>query len=97
MCNMSAKCVIQCKLHIKILDYDWLNNRIWSGPMKSFCLQIKRAPWMAQLKKIRQIDVLIATRYTNIKRLQCHLLSRSQAILLKSFTGYFMKGVLLMC
>ena len=32
------KSVIQCKLHIHIiLDYDWLiNNRLWSGLMKSF-------------------------------------------------------------
>ena len=37
MCNLSAKCVIQCKLHIEILDYDWLmNNRVWSGLLKSF-------------------------------------------------------------
>ena len=29
MCNTSAKSVIQCKLHIEILDYDWLiNNRV---------------------------------------------------------------------
>ena len=29
--------VIQCNLHIEILDYDWLmNNRVWSGPMKYF-------------------------------------------------------------
>ena len=28
-CNTSAKSVIQCKLHIEILDYDWLiNNRV---------------------------------------------------------------------
>ena len=27
--NTSAKSVIQCKLHIEILDYDWLiNNRV---------------------------------------------------------------------
>ena len=32
--NTRAKSVIQCKLHIAILDYDWLmNNRVWSGPM----------------------------------------------------------------
>ena len=29
MYNLSAKGVIQCKLHIEILDYDWLmNNRV---------------------------------------------------------------------
>ena len=37
MCNTSAKCVIQWKLHIAILDYNWLMiNRVWLGPMKSF-------------------------------------------------------------
>ena len=36
-CNTSAKSVIQCKLHVQILDYDWLmNNRVWPGPIKSF-------------------------------------------------------------
>ena len=35
-CNTSAKSVIWCKLHIEILDYDWLmNNRDWSGLIKS--------------------------------------------------------------
>ena len=39
-CNTSANSVIQCKLRIEILDYDWLiNNRGF---------QIKRAPMMAQ-------------------------------------------------
>ena len=39
-CNTSAKSVIQCKLHIKILDYDWLmNNRVWSGPIESFAFK----------------------------------------------------------
>jgi len=36
MCNTSAKSVIQYKLLIEVLDYDRLmNNRVWSGPMKS--------------------------------------------------------------
>ena len=54
MCNTSTKSVIQCKLHIEILDYDWLmNKRVWSGaiffgPIYFNCFQIKRAPWMAQ-------------------------------------------------
>ena len=45
MCNTSAKSVIQCKLHIEILDYDWLmNNRVWSGPMKSFVFKSSACP-----------------------------------------------------
>ena len=45
MCNTSAKCVIQCKLCIEILDYDWLmNNRVWSGPMKSFVFKSSARP-----------------------------------------------------
>ena len=45
MCEASAKSVIQCKLHIKILDYDWLmNNRVWSGPMKSFTFKSSVGP-----------------------------------------------------
>ena len=45
MCNTSAKRVIQCKLHIEILDYDWLmNNRVWSGPMKSFVFKSSLRP-----------------------------------------------------
>jgi len=40
-----AKSVIQCKLHIEILDYDWLmNNRIWSGPIKSFAFKSSARP-----------------------------------------------------
>ena len=44
-CNTSAKSVIQCELHIEILDYDWLmNNRVWSGPMKSFTFKSSVGP-----------------------------------------------------
>ena len=44
-CNTSAKSVIQCKLHIEILDYDWLmNNRVWSGPIKSFAFKSSERP-----------------------------------------------------
>ena len=35
-CNTSANSVIQCKLHIEILDYDWLiNNRLGSNQYQS--------------------------------------------------------------
>ena len=45
MSNTSAKSVIQCKLYIEILDYDWLmNNRVWSGPMKSFVFKSRAHP-----------------------------------------------------
>ena len=54
MCNMSAKSVtpvqkvdsvIWCKLHIDILDYDWLmNNRVWSGAIKSFAFKSSTHP-----------------------------------------------------
>ena len=45
MCNTSAKCVIQCKLCIEILDYDWLmNNRVWSGRMNSFVFKSSARP-----------------------------------------------------
>ena len=48
MCNTRAKCVIQCKLHIEILDYDWLmNNRVWSGPMKSFVFKSSLAQFLS--------------------------------------------------
>ena len=48
MCNTSAKSVIQCKLHIEILDYDWLmNNRVWSGPVKSFIFKSSALPGWA--------------------------------------------------
>ena len=36
-CNTVQKVQYQCKLHIKILDYDWLmNNTVWSEPIISF-------------------------------------------------------------
>ena len=38
MCNTSAKSVIQCKLHIKILGYDW------PGPIKSFAFKSSAHP-----------------------------------------------------
>ena len=45
MCNTSAKCVIQCKVHNEILEYDWLmNRRVWSGPMKSFVFKLSPCP-----------------------------------------------------
>ena len=39
------KSVIQCKLDMQILDYDWLiNKRLWSGPMKSFVFKSRARP-----------------------------------------------------
>ena len=39
------KSAIQCKLQINILDYDWLiNNRLWSGLMKSFVFKSSVRP-----------------------------------------------------
>ena len=54
MYNTSAKCVIhqckrviQCNLQMDILDYDWLmNNRVWSGPMKTFIFTGERNLWL---------------------------------------------------
>ena len=46
-CNTIAKSVIQCKLHVQILDYDWLmNNRVSPGPIKSFAFKSSvRSAW----------------------------------------------------
>ena len=54
-CNTSANSVIQCKLRIEILDYDWLiNNRGF---------EIKRAPMMAQLVVQFFPDCVIRVRF----------------------------------
>ena len=37
MCNTSAKNSNIVQITHRILNYDWLmNNRVWSGPIKSF-------------------------------------------------------------
>ena len=61
MCNTSAKSVIQCKVHIEILDYDWLmNSRVWSRPMKSFVFKLSACPgwhnFMVQFSPVRLRD-----------------------------------------
>ena len=44
-CNTNANSAIQCKLHIEILDHDWLmNNRVLSGPIKSFAFKSSARP-----------------------------------------------------
>ena len=64
MCNTSAKSVIQCKVHIEILDYDWLmNSRVWSRLMKSFVFKLSACPgwhnnyFMVQFFPVRLRDM----------------------------------------
>ena len=55
----NQKSVIQYKLPIEILDYDWLmNNRVSSGPMKSFVFKSSGiAQFMAQIFSVCVIRV----------------------------------------
>ena len=65
MCDASAKSVIQCKLHIKIMDYDWLiNSRVWSGPMTSFVFKSSTRPgWRKLLMAQFFPDCVIHVRF----------------------------------
>ena len=73
MCNMSAK-MCHTNLHIQILDYDWLmNNRVWSGPIKSFAFKSSARPgwrnlWCNFFPLLRDTCALISNHmitYTN--------------------------------
>ena len=101
----SAKCVIQIKLHIKILDYDWLmNNRVWSGPMKSFVFKssarsgwrnFSMIAWYAWVFFCLTISIFLLQFGINkqfFKRPQSILILRARAILsvFKRFTRVYL-------
>ena len=65
MCDASAKSVIQCKSHIKILDYGWLmNSRVSSRPMTSFVFKASTRPgWHKLLMAQFFPDCVIHVRF----------------------------------
>ena len=86
-CNTSAKSVIQCKLHIEILDYDWLmNNRVWSRPIK-FAFKSSACPgwcnWWLKFPWLHDTGAFLLLH--NLKIFSCILLISNHMIFLMQF------------